>query len=505
MSSPCKVLFIAFDSAEMDLLLRWAEAGDLPNLQRLREGGAWGRTQTPLGFGSDSTWFTLLSGVNPGHHGRYFALQVFPGSYEHRKFTNDDVTRDPFWMELSREGKRVGIMDIPYAPFRGEVNGIMVADWMTHATLHDKPRSWPPALIDDLIAEFGSDPIGNCDFFTSKGDRCAELQSLMLKRVETKIAAICKLLDQGGWDLFMSSFSDSHCVGHQSWHLHDSGHPAHDAAWAKRNGDPVREVYRALDSALGQLLERAGPDTYVVFLAGPGMQANYGGNYLLDQVLRHLQTGPAMPGSTKVDGLQKVWRRLPMGLRRMARPLSRSFLTSERSKRKCFAVPHNEITGAIRVNLVGRESHGLIQPGAEYDDFCRELADDLMELVNLDSGQPAVRDVIRTHELFEGEYMDLLPDLLVVWNCERPIRRLGSPKLKEISQAYPGVRTGDHSRHMLFVVRGPGIRQGEIVDRMDIRDLMPTMAAYLGTSLADIEGKAAESLLPEPATADPAE
>ena len=505
MSSPCKVLFVGFDSADRDLLLRWAEAGDLPNLRRLRDGGAWGGTQTPPGFGSDSTWFTFLCGVSPGRHGRYFDSQVFPGRYEDRKYTNDDVKRDPFWMELSRAGKRVGIVDIPSAPFSGEVNGIMVVDWMTHAMLLDRTCSWPPGLADDLIAEFGSDPIGNCDFFTSKGDRYADLQSLMLKRIETKLGAICKLLDQGGWDLFMTSFADSHCVGHQSWHLHDPGHPAHDADWAERNGDPLHVVYRALDAALGQLLERAGEETYVVFLAGPGMRANYGANHMLDQVLRHLQAGLATPGSTKVDRLQKAWRRLPTGIRRLARPLSRSFLMSERRTRKCFAVPHNEITGAIRINVVGREPHGLVRPGAEYDEFCRELTDDLMELVNLDSGQPAVREVIRTHELFEGEYLDELPDLMVAWNCESPIKRLGSPKLKEISQAYPGVRTGDHARHMLFIVQGPGIRQGQIADGLDIRDLMPTMAAYLGTSLADIEGKAVEALLPEQAIADPAE
>ncbi len=503
-ASPCKVLFVAFDAAEMDLLLRWAEAGDLPHFRQLRDDGAWGRIEMPFGFGSGATWFTLLTAVNLAQHGRYFAFQVFPGSYEHRKFTSEDIKRDPVWAYLSRGGRRVGIVDIPYAPFVGEVNGIVVADWITHSPLHDRTCSWPPELVDELVAEFGDDTIGNCDFFKGQTDRYADLQSLLLKRIETKSDAVSKLLDRGEWDLFMTAFADSHCVGHQSWHLHDPSHPEHDPDWVERNGDPVREVYRALDAALGRLLQQIGSDTFVVFLAGPGMQANYGANYLLDQVLRHLEAGPKSAEDTKLDGLQKAWRRLPMGVRRFASPLSRGFLSSERRKRKCFAVPHNEITGAIRVNVVGREPHGLVQAGAEYDAFCEQLAEDLLALVNLDTGEPAVREVIRTHDLFEGEFLDAIPDLMVVWNRTHPIRRLGSPKLSEISQAYPGVRTGDHSTHMMFVARGPGIAKGQIAEQPQVQDLMPTIASYLGTSLDDVEGRPIEALMPRTSVDSPA-
>ena len=504
MASACKVMLIAFDAAEMDLLLRWSDSGDLPNLKRLRDSGAWGRTTPPPATGNDCMWFTLLSGVNPGRHGRYFGLQVFPGSYKVRHFSNDDVTCEPFWMQLGRAGQRVAVVDLPYAPFMGEVNGVQVSDWLMHAPMLEEPLSWPPALIDDLIREFGSNPIGHCDRFESAGDRCLELQQILHKRIEMKAAAATKILDQGGWDLFMTSFADSHCVGHQSWHLHNPSHPDYDADWVLRHGDPVREVYRALDSALGRLLERAGPETIVVFLAGPGMQGNYGANFLLDRVLRHLENGKVRSKRAAVDSLQWAWRKIPSRLRFKARRFSDGFLSSERSQRRCFAVPHNEVSGAIRINLAGREADGLVQAGTEYDELCDALTEDLLALVNLDTGRPAVLDVIKTHDCMAGERLDDLPDLLVSWNREAPIRRLGSPKIGEIGGAYPGVRTGDHTSNVMFMVKGPDIAAGRTADVSRIEDFAPTIAAYLGISLADVEGRPIEALMPRTSAGSPA-
>ena len=61
-----KVLVIGLDGVTFDLLGPWIEAGELPNLRKLMQEGAWGRLRTTLPPISSSSWSSFITGVNPG-------------------------------------------------------------------------------------------------------------------------------------------------------------------------------------------------------------------------------------------------------------------------------------------------------------------------------------------------------------------------------------------------------------------------------------------------------
>jgi len=81
--------------------------------------------------------------------------------------------------------------------------------------------------------------------------------STLVQEVRRKAEWSTELLARGPWDLFMQVFTESHCVGHQCWHLHDAEHPAHDVAVAAITGDPLRVVYCAIDRAGGEIVASA--------------------------------------------------------------------------------------------------------------------------------------------------------------------------------------------------------------------------------------------------------
>src|SRR6185312_13305654 len=118
---------------------------------------------------------------------------------------------------------------------------------------------------------------------------------------------------------------------------------------------------------------------------------------------------------------------------------------------------NNHAHGGIRVNLVGREPNGKIKPGAELETLCSGLTEELMKLVDLDTGKRVVARVLRTDDLYAGEHRDLLPDLLVEWSSHAPISkiRLGSGRIGEIAGEYRFCRTGDHFPGGMFVAAGP--------------------------------------------------
>lgn len=493
MTAPPKVLFVGIDAGERSLLLEWSRAGLLPVTRSLLAAGAWGTVTSPPGFVHDPTWCSVNTGLSPARHGHFFVRQTRRGHYRTFLSSPSDFEREPFWSVLGRAGRRVAIIDVPYAPASENVNGIQLVDWTTHYPFYRRVRSWPPGLAADVTARFGSNPVPPRDLVVWDPAEYPGLRDRLLKRVAMKADVSCHYLDQGGWDLFMTVFGESHCAGHYFWHLHDPTHPRHDARLARSLGDPLKDVYVALDTALGRLLQRTGPETTVILFTGPGMGPNYGASFLLDDILRRLEHGPTAPGRSLLDPLKTAYRRLmPGGLYRRLIPLADllddAALARERRHRKYFAVPHADLCGAIRINLVGREPHGQVHPGREREELTVALTRDLLALVDLETGKPVVRQVLRTADLYQGEYLDDLPDLLVMWNEEFPISGVGSPKVGEVRGTYTGPRSGDHTPDGLIVARGPSIEPGELRKSVAAVDLAPTMAALLGVELPGVDG-----------------
>jgi predicted AlkP superfamily phosphohydrolase/phosphomutase len=129
-----------------------------------------------------------------------------------------------------------------------------------------------------------------------------------------------------------------------------------------------------------------------------------------------------------------------------------------------------------------------------------ELRRGLRELVNVHTGQHVVRDLLRSADLYQGEWLDYLPDFLVEWNREEPISCVSSPKIGTIRKEFDGFRSGDHKSEGFFWARGPGITAGRRSDPVSVMDFAPTVAALLGVSLADVDGKPIPAVLRTNAT-----
>jgi predicted AlkP superfamily phosphohydrolase/phosphomutase len=399
----------------------------------------------------------------------------------------------------------VAIVDVPKTVPSVAINGAHVVDWGTH----DPELAFctsPESLAVELEARFGVHPVDQCDDFMKHHPAdYGSLRDELIAGARRKADMVISLLEQGGWDLFMTVFAESHCVGHHCWHIHDPKHPRHDPKVARDLGDPIRDVYRAIDEALGRLIAAAGADTQVLVFASHGMGPHYDGTFLLGKMLRSLYELPAAPPGKRTVArlLESVWYRLPAplqsrlhGLRgRTKQVLGVAATVPEFSDRLCFVTPNNDVYGGIRVNLVGREPQGRVRPGADYEAFCEGLERDLRAFVNLDTGRPLVRRVLRTSDLYPGGQIGDLPDLLVEWDRDSPISRVYSAKTGTIEQVFPGRRTGDHKPEGLIFAHGPGFEPHRLQAPIDVVQLAPTIAALLGVRLSGVDGTPAAELL----------
>jgi predicted AlkP superfamily phosphohydrolase/phosphomutase len=523
--SVTRVLFLELDAADKDLLRGWAADGTLPTLHGLFSSGLTGDTIAPEGFFVGAIWPSLYTGVGPARHGIHSLVMLRPGTYEFfRAPTGEHIKRGAFWTCLSEAGRRVAVLDVPLSGISKTIHGIQSVEWGAHDAVYGF-RAWPPAFEAEVRARFGAHPVAqSCNAYGRAPGELATFRDLLVEGVRRKGALTRHYLDQGGWDFFAQVFTESHCVGHQFWHVHDPNHPGHDPALASAIGDPIRDVYAAIDAEIGKILARVGDDTTVIVLAGHGMLHKRGAQFLLPEVLARLGVSvlapaPAPSPLERVDAaLAGVWQRTPAPLKRAlsgARTRMRAWIDSrvdpptappwlyriDAAHSRCFLLDNGFPISGLRLNQIGREPAGLIRPGEEADAFCRQLADDLLAIEDADSGVRMVRRVLRTRDLCDGEYLDQLPDLIVEWNTEHRLGsatcgnpagsqvRLRSPRIGVIEGINDYVRTGDHRPDGLFVATGPGIRPGHLAGTVSIMDFAPTFCALLGVAMQDVDGR----------------
>ena len=499
-----RVLFIGLDSADPYLLQRWANEGVLPTFKHLANSSLWGEVKTPPGLSHAAMWVSLYTGTNPGKHGRSYPQRIKPGSYDLQPFDIDsDLHVNPLWGTLSKANRRVSVIDMVKAPLTEGLNGVQLVDWTTSG-VKATTRSWPPNLALDVIARFGTDPLGKTSDADGRGSEdYVWFRDQLIPRVRMKSELCRYLLAQEPWDLFMTVFADPHDVGHQCWHLHAASHSDHDAQWTRQYGDPVRDVYIAVDTAIAELIQQVGQDTSVMIFAGPGMRSLVTGNHLLDPVLRRLECGAAAKPSVTRAGtnngkgktsrsvatatLKAMYQRLiPSFVRKLVDTVRGARVASRnargRSTRKFFVIPSNTDCGAIRINLAGREPSGVVRP-SEYDHVCAQLTADLLQLVNVETGERVVENVFRTSDVYHGIHVDELADLMIQWRCSAPIAAVRSAKIGVVEGRFSGSRTGDHAPRGVFYLQSSNIHPGQLSTPVPVEAIAPTIASLLGVDL----------------------
>lgn len=512
-----RVVFLGMCSGDKDLIARWTASGDMPNIRRLVETGLTGIQRGLPGVYVGAHWPSLISGCHPGKNRVHSWQQLQPGSYvQYRCNAGDHSQRRPFWETLSDAGKRQCILDVPHSSVSERLNGIQTVEWGAHDAAYGF-RASTAEFEAEILERFGRHPVsGNSDRDRDPEEQLAFAQEL-LRGIRMKRDLTRALYARERWDFFAQVFTEAHCAGHLLWHLHDPAYRWSRGGCADPARDPIREVYVAIDEAIGAVLDDVGDDATVVFLANHGMGPKAHAHHLLEQILVGLgyaapainpEPAPAAGWRRQLDPmLTWGWQRLPQLLRSHLVPLrdaKRRVMNPERSPPplvdpaagKVFTVVNNTAHGAIRVNLRGREPAGLVAPGSEYERLLDDLSRDLLDLVNLDTGGRVVAQVYRCDDLYPGPERAHLPDLFVQWQHGTEVRAVGSSRLPRVEGEYRYVRSGEHRPDGMFVIRGPGIAPARLQDAVRCVDWAPTFCALLGVEPdTDLDGRPIEPVL----------
>jgi len=464
-----------------------------------------------------SAWPSIFTGTAPDKRGLYQAYVTGPGQQGPVRPRPD---RSPFpflWKLLSDEGKRCVVMDaFLTCPLQG-FNGSQIVDWGSWSHFWETTIT-PDTLKRELEKRFGRYPAeDHSKVGMAPPSDFHGFHQRLLAGVAKKTQAVKWLMKREDWDLFLVVFAESHPSGHYFWHFHDPSYPTHPREGAGALRHALREIYVALDGAIGEILQSIDDSTTVFLVSGDGMGPNYSGSHILPDLLTRMQlfnsnssgdngksgekpAGTDKPTQPKTDLLSTIRNMIPERLRiavtqtLLPRPvqekLSLRWKTAGISwnQTRAFLI-ENSNEGYIRINLKGREPQGSVEPGKEYEDLCEEIYRTVKTMTA--NGALAARAVYKTDDIFHGPCRSHMPDIIINWNDDARIStelltaKYGVARSKEPGCAVPPYYTGNHRPDAFMLSLGPGISQGAVREGRSILDITPTILIQFGIQTPD--------------------
>ena len=504
---------IALSEATLDLIRPWAESGVLPIFQRFFSEGTVGTLRSQIPTITPQMWGTIVTGKGPGHHGVFdFSQRGRDGIF--RETSGSDIKGKPIWRLLSENEIHSGIVNVPFTYPPQPINGFMISG--QDAPGAHRSIAHPPEVYDDIISRFGAYRFK--DIFPG-GRRKSDYLTLLEEDIPRQTDVLEFLVREKEWELFLTFFSATAMAQHYFW--------ADMESEVERNPfrNVVQDAYRCLDTAIERLMIAAGPDTttFVISECGAGpLRSGVHLNTWLEQE-GFLTRNKLGNGLSKHRLLSMRWRRtlragsasVRMGLKRHLPQSIYFWMNKYLGGLKAWtqtSVTNSDIDwantrvfsrgkeGELFVNLKGRDPHGVVTLGQEYEDVRDAVVERLSRLIDPGIGEHAVARVHKAEELYQGPMVALAPDLVIEWaddaymptEQDKESHSVFVTRWRE-DMSWP--TTGSHRLDGILLAMGPGIRRGAKISGATIYDLMPTWLYALGQPIpGDLEGKVLSEL-----------
>jgi predicted AlkP superfamily phosphohydrolase/phosphomutase len=517
------IAVFGIDALDVDLLRRWVDEGRLPFLARLLERGAFARLDSTKGLFGDAPWPSLNAGVSPAKHAFFNHLQLHRGTLDIERVDAHHCRYLPFWQHLRGKGLRVALMDVPKTfPVEG-LDGVQVCGWGEHYPLLRRPVSIPDDLTEQLNARHGGFPHPPEIVHPPSREWEHQTREMLLGNVERKERATEDLLGDGGWQFLFSVFSEVHYADHQFLHLMDPAHWAHERDAPETLRDTLPDIATRTDTALARLFDKLPEGATWFVVSVHGIEPNFSANHMVEEVLQglgYLVPSEQVEATNTVGRILQATRRIreliPQTLRdrinaRLPERLhdqadSSAFEGSwDWSRTSAFMLPSDHFQALLSLNLKGREPPGIVEPGSDADSLMEEIREQLLRIENLDSGKPAVADVVKTADVYDGPNLLDLPDLVVQWAMDGPIERIQHPEFGQVSARDFPLRRAQHAPDGFLIAGGAGIAEGTELEGARTIDFGPTVLHLLGQPVPDeLDGRVLRELLTDDVRPRPA-
>jgi predicted AlkP superfamily phosphohydrolase/phosphomutase len=491
MSKARKIAMIGIDSANFGIVQ--SNLAVLPNFARVLKAGVFRPLESSGDLIAGSVWPSFYTGKAPGDHGVYHILQWDLEAMRLRRLAEEWFYCEPFWIELERAGLNATVVDAPVSFPTHLKQGIEVSNWGVHNPFCPFATN-RAGMARDIKHRFGKHPMGYEIPVKKPARELVGLRDRLIAGAKIKGELSRWVLGARSWDFFMTVLGEAHHGGHTLW-------PVEGPVGEAVPPNALREVYRAVDDALGVVLDALDlADTTVIIFSPHGMGPNHSKEYLTQVVVDRVNSkfmqgnqnaaarGIPLEQHSLIRSLRyrvpvrlqnAIARSVPLALRDFV--IDRSLTAGHDWAQTPAIAVRGDVNGYVRLNLRGRERDGMLDSEGRrrYEDLLRDC---MLSLRSAESGNPVVREVYKSEEKFPGGRHDFLPDLIVAWSDERPPLEVHSPMLGTIRGLDDTGPRGHHRSEGFMITLDPGLEHGTEASSMRVDEIAPMILRRLLTS-----------------------
>lgn len=398
-----KVVVIGLDGASEDFMQRCMEKNDLPNIEKLSS-TSFQRMDSTLPPLTPSGMSSFLTGKNPGGHGVYGFEKRDALSYDTSTVNSRNLDST---LPESINGSSV-LINVPMTYPAPKINGVVVSGF---------PGSTSGKYVHPSILKKDLEDRNYTVTTAGSFEEREELEEEVFEAFETRRKLSLDYMEKHDWKFFMTMFTGDARLMHFS-------EPECERA--------IGEYYKELDSFVGKVQERTDENTTVVLMSNHGFTELDKKMYLYTFLKDNGYLTPKQPDYWKhrlqdFAGDIMDFLGLSEGGEVSGRASFSSAYMDEINWDKTKAYTGGFYNGQIFINLEGREPNGIVKE-ENYEEVRQNIIDDLKQLEDPETGEKVVENIYKKEELYSGEKMDEVPDIVIETPGYNHIARFGFGK-----------------------------------------------------------------------------
>lgn len=485
MTDATKTVLIGWDGATWAYIDPLLEKNLLPNLAALLVEGTRMTLASTTPPYTNVAWPSLVTGLLPAKTGVFDAVTAHSRGYETIPTNLTGYRGTAIWHWLNKYGLRCGVLNVPVTFPAQPLDGYMVSGF---DSIGASPEvAYPPGLLETWagsgirygVLQDEIALIARQNPHQSRGS-LEDFVKGWVSLTEEQGHTLARLWREEPVDFLFAVFSGTDSINHrtQEW-------------------EAITHVYQAADRALGELLRVIGDDTIVCLVSDHGStpahryislnRALYDAGWLRFRpqvAARHWRRVPNGLGHF----VAKLWQRLPFSTRRfvswpLLRWKTRLAVAYENIDWFRTRVYVRSGLGALYINRAGRKSKGTV-PDSDYESL-RERIITYFRGLRDQEGVPLFGSVHRSEDIYAAAdtARDDVPDLVAIparWSDHLVTGFTDDPLVREIPSQTP---YGTHTPDGIWVLRGPNLRRGAVLNAASITDVVPTVLAAMAMPL----------------------